>query len=389
MKKLKIFGYHGESVGFVLTHSCFVDTLLNFSDVELAKSHEDADIFILEIFSQDYVESIDCFFEAIDADLISRIENDNILFLVIDHAESTRIHDTEPIFKLASFFHKKIIYLTSATVECNKQYVSLFKKYIHVPYHYMVVYKNALTPRTEWYEQCLVDKEENYDKRRFLCLNHSGSLHRILFYSLLFKNKMLDSFLFSFWGGYDDFKNDFVNDSNNFKFGLTANDFMLALNETPISLDVDWSVFIKKPTFHFSEKLVESSYLSIITESYYTWEPDYAPNTFHSEKTFLRIAAGHPFIILGDAGINKNISAYGFEPYTEFILNGFDDELNPEKRILLFFENMKTLYSMPDSDFLELVDSVKGKVKRNMERYHSTEFFKSKINGLLNEIVSA
>ena len=83
---------------------------------------------------------------------------------------------------------------------------------------------------------------------------------------------------------------------------------------------------------------------------------------FVTEKTYRQILIEQPFICLGAQNQNTILKKYGFELYDEIFDYEFDNKPKIEDRVQGIIDNLNNI---KDSNYIELYDKIKEKVKRN------------------------
>lgn len=83
---------------------------------------------------------------------------------------------------------------------------------------------------------------------------------------------------------------------------------------------------------------------------------------FITEKTWMPVFFGRPFIIFGPAGIHKEMATLGFKMYDEIFDYSFDDIENMEERCQAI---MDVLTSLVTQDLLDLRNKIQPKLDHN------------------------
>jgi len=91
------------------------------------------------------------------------------------------------------------------------------------------------------------------------------------------------------------------------------------------------------------------TYFSVITETIF-----YEHGHYISEKTFKGIQHLHPFVILGKPGILKYLKSKGFQTFSEFWDESYDDIQNNSERMIKVYELIKNLILKTDEEWVEL-----------------------------------
>lgn len=93
-----------------------------------------------------------------------------------------------------------------------------------------------------------------------------------------------------------------------------------------------------------------------------------------TEKTLRPIACGHPFMILGTAGILKYLRRYGFKTFSPLIDESYDDIQDPVERMQAIIDVMKCIAAMSTADKLVLYQQMQTICNYNKDRFFSDEF---------------
>ena len=107
------------------------------------------------------------------------------------------------------------------------------------------------------------------------------------------------------------------------------------------------------------------TFLSLIPETGFSNH-----SVFFSEKIWKSIRIGHPFIIVGNPGMLKELHKLGFKSFSNWWDESYDDEINLEKRIKKI---SKVLVKLSQVSILELKD-----IRRDLK--DTVEFNQNLIN---------
>jgi len=99
-----------------------------------------------------------------------------------------------------------------------------------------------------------------------------------------------------------------------------------------------------------------------------------------TEKTLRPIACGHPFMILGTAGILKYLRRYGFKTFSPLIDESYDDIQDPVERMQAIINVMKCIAAMSTADKLVLYQQMQTICNYNKDRFFSDEFLNCVVN---------
>jgi hypothetical protein len=99
-----------------------------------------------------------------------------------------------------------------------------------------------------------------------------------------------------------------------------------------------------------------------------------------TEKTLRPIACGHPFMILGTAGILKYLRRYGFKTFSPLIDESYDDIQDPVERMQAIIDVMKCIAAMNTADKLVLYQQMQTICNYNKDRFFSDKFLNYVVN---------
>jgi hypothetical protein len=101
-----------------------------------------------------------------------------------------------------------------------------------------------------------------------------------------------------------------------------------------------------------------------------------------TEKSLRPIACGQPFIVAGTHGSLKYLHSYGFKTFEQIWDETYDQEINPECRLLAITNLMKTI-SQWDSDTRQIkLEQARLIAEHNRKWFFSKEFFDLIVNEL-------
>jgi hypothetical protein len=89
-----------------------------------------------------------------------------------------------------------------------------------------------------------------------------------------------------------------------------------------------------------------------------------------TEKIFKPIVSKRPFILVGAPGNLAYLKRYGFKTFDRWIDESYDNELDPDKRILLITEQIEKLCSMSNSQLNDMYAEVKSTLEYNFNHFY-------------------
>ena len=182
--------------------------------------------------------------------------------------------------------------------------------------------KNAKKSTAEKY------KDKQYGKIG-LSLSRINRPHRTfstmdIFNSKYFKDMMVshaklkDDVNLSFYMSHQPFAN----------AGTTIEELKMFKNQLPLIVDTE--DFNTNHALALHNDLNDSTLFQIVNETHANdWQ---GTSLFYSEKTFRSVYNMQPFVIWGQAGVNKKLADYGYKTYEDWFDLSFDEIKDPAKR---------------------------------------------------------
>jgi hypothetical protein len=138
------------------------------------------------------------------------------------------------------------------------------------------------------------------------------------------------------------------------------------------SLDVDISKCYETNVFEYTGfptnlKYYKNTCLSIVSENSFTIEPvnnRYIP--YLTEKLYRAMINHHPFIIIGDYGINEHLCSIGYKTFDKFFLP-YTDRISHEAELILDWTAKSVKHFMDNLD--KNVDEIREIVTHNYNHY--------------------
>lgn len=225
----------------------------------------------------------------------------------------------------------------------------------------------------------------------FMCLNLRPRAHRTALMLHLLQRNHMDKGLITYFG--DEFANEYVdNESEKLHFisQLKSHARLIPqlkkLNElTPLLFDKDankikkdlWERGAGQVEFLFPESNLSNegidSYFEIVTE---TWLTDHL-NLYITEKTIRPILRLQPFIHVGSPRLLANLRSIGFQTFSPYIDESYDEILDPHERLEMIFHEIDRLCSMSLDEIHQLYCDLWPRL------LHNQQFFLKKIPALL------
>jgi hypothetical protein len=109
-------------------------------------------------------------------------------------------------------------------------------------------------------------------------------------------------------------------------------------------------------------------------------------NLSFTEKTFKPIANCHPFLIVGDYNINKELKNLGYSLYDDLIDYSFDSVFDNDERMNAVFSEIKRIHSLGSNYIIDWYKNNVDKIKSNRDVFFNYETLNSMILKTLNEL---
>lgn len=204
--------------------------------------------------------------------------------------------------------------------------------------------------------------------KKFICLNATPVHHRTFLVAEIFRRKLNELGHISF-----------INRRNADRFGWDENFFTDTpwqdaaakykghyssfFNALPIQLDADAGT-ISGNDRQLPKKYILDSFFSIITESVMS---DGAPDNplFITEKTYKPLYYMHPFMVAGCKGTLACLKSLGFETFPELFDEGYDDEDDLEKRMMMILTEVERVCNMSNEELNAIYTTMRPKLRHN------------------------
>lgn len=121
----------------------------------------------------------------------------------------------------------------------------------------------------------------------------------------------------------------------------------------------------------------KSALWHIVTETVF-----YDQKLHLTEKIFKPIVAKRPFLLVGAIGNLAYLKSYGFKTFDRWVDESYDNEPDPDKRIMLIIEQVEKLCSMSSSQLDAMYNEMKPVLEYNFQHFYGN--FKTLI---VNELV--
>jgi hypothetical protein len=205
-------------------------------------------------------------------------------------------------------------------------------------------------------------------ERHYVCFNRELRPHRKLFLTMLLEANLLEYGMVS--SKKFDIETFFrVPKELNLGKGLSKKLQGYAeklVDMTPMVVDVDeWD------TNHFdtSNKWVyDATYFSLITTTWFGED-----TVFFDEKIWKPMANEHPFLVIGNYQVLKELKRQGFKTFHPYIDESYDEEKNPYKRMKMIIKETKRLSKLTLDEMNEWYKKLQPILEHNNKQLYSLD----------------
>ncbi len=211
---------------------------------------------------------------------------------------------------------------------------------------------------------------KNQKEKYFLMYNrNSERMHRPYFVNKLYKENLLDKGFVSFFE--NPYFEDFLQGSKDYSpLGLSVDDikdikenyknyYPLTIDESDSQRVSDFHNFLSRKDEY------QKSYFTIVSET--NAESEYC---FITEKTVKPIMNLHPFVVVGNPFILQSLKKYGFQTFSKWWDESYDNETNFKKRAEMVLEIVKNLCNKTHEQWVELLTDMESTLLHNKKVLH-------------------
>jgi hypothetical protein len=293
-------------------------------------------------------------------------------------------YDQEPIygnFNYQLFDHIKDNFpgpFVLVTTEKNSDTVKQIQKRYNWP---VVYYFHHAFSANDWfrgYRYCplLIDPTQRTLTKKYITFNRLTSGHRVyrsLLISELIKRNILDQ-------GYVSY-NDTCPDGNNYQENLLtsrlvpldiATEAIANINSIKLPLRVDYQThnFIPNHSFVLSAiEQTQESFCYLVTETCYWDQKDHL-----TEKIFKPIVSRMPFVLAGPAHNLRYLREYGFQTFSQWIDESYDDIEDPLLRMQAIGETMSKICGCSLKELETILKEMTPVLEHNYNLFYSNDF---------------
>ena len=229
---------------------------------------------------------------------------------------------------------------------------------------------------------------ENVEVKCFNSLNRNPRLHRLdHLYWILHKGLHKEGIVSGFLQKRLGYKKHKDNDYNTpiVPYNKLRKRCKILNNRLPLIIDGDWTINCPESDNNciFPMQIYTSSFITVTTETCF-----HENSMFLTEKTFRPIAAGHPFMILGQYEILKNLQQKGY--ITDFygIDQSYDNIANSCERFNAFHKSLQDWCNLPLLDKVNFVKLSIPAIQHNYDLFISTDFENNSYSKFTNKIMT-
>jgi hypothetical protein len=238
---------------------------------------------------------------------------------------------------------------------------------------YLPVFRIDKTDITNAVDKYLVEGYTPGPKEKtFLCFNRRYSDHRVLFFIMMVKKKLIDKFYISMAASQPEANRTFKTNAEYLiyrhnTYEITKDDIVECESLLPLVLDnTDFNNYPMETTLTPVEKFYKNSLINIINETYFF------NNIIHiTEKTYKPIAFLQPFILLGAAGSLQHIRNMGFKTFDNFWDESYDTEIDDITRFNKIINIVEQISNWSDEEKIKFSYSVKEILEYNLNQLNT------------------
>jgi hypothetical protein len=226
---------------------------------------------------------------------------------------------------------------------------------------------------------------ERVPEKLFLAWNRRFRNHRIALSLSLEKEGLIDRSYISL--GRTDPENtsfsfeDVVGEHQRRFLGVTNEHMASLINKLPLVLDGETNIHQMCADFDGAARnFYQNSLISLVTETNYELS-----EVTLTEKSFKPAKEKHPFFIIGAKGTLKAMRDLGFQTFSDFWPEDYDDIEDPSIRMRRTVEILRSIGRWDNEQILEFRRKVKPIVEHNFKMVHnkSSDLVSTKINDII------
>ncbi len=209
-------------------------------------------------------------------------------------------------------------------------------------------------------------------EKTFLCFNRRYSDHRVLFFMMMVKKKLIDKFYISMAGSQPEANRTFRTNAEYLiyrhnTYGLTKDDISDCESLLPLVLDnANFNNYPMETTLNPVEKFYKNSLINIVNETYFF------NNIIHiTEKTYKPMAFLQPFILLGAPGSLQHIRNMGFKTFSNFWDESYDTDIDDAVRLNKIINIVEQIANWSEEEKITFSHKVKEILEYNLNQLNT------------------
>lgn len=238
------------------------------------------------------------------------------------------------------------------------------ERLLHVPFLTWTWILNNRVPD----RPLILDAIDNPNSKSFNSLNRTPKFHRIEHLYYLIENKLLDEGIVSghYLDTYSEIKfippKPMLVDANYEYFTKLIHDNL------PLYADGPWIEANPDDSDEhiFNTSLYKNSLLSVVTESAYA-----DTSKFITEKIFKPIAAGHPFLLIGQPGVLETLRELGYKTDFSMINPIYDNVSNHKTRFKVSHSMLTKWVNTPREEKIEMINKSMDTIEYNQNLFRN------------------
>jgi hypothetical protein len=143
------------------------------------------------------------------------------------------------------------------------------------------------------------------------------------------------------------------------------------------SVGADASAVYSPDDFNYTE-------ISVVLETVF-WDQ----RVHLTEKILRAIACAHPFILAAGPGSLKVLRDYGFETFSPWIDESYDNEPDHQTRLELIVKEMHRINALPPQEKIKMIEHCRAIAQRNKQRFFSEDFYNQVTKELKDNVETA
>jgi hypothetical protein len=219
---------------------------------------------------------------------------------------------------------------------------------------------------------------EDIRPNKFICLNRRPSIHRHAVVTSLYDLRDQGILTSALNGSYsewyrnwveENFLNDYPELSNKYNIDIKPN--------LPLTLDDGLNPEIDNPAANEWGKTEKyySSYLYVVTETFFEGVAQGENTLFLSEKIFKPIIFFQPFVVFGRPGTINLLQKLGYKTFGDYIDESYDNIQDDKLRLLKAVESVKAFINLPQDILTQHMISMKSIFQHNYDLLRSNHDF--------------